>query len=74
MEIAALKYHPDRNPGRELEFNSKFQAIQCANEVLTDTAQRAKYDADRIRSGLFYSYASPTRPNMPPRSLSLIHI
>ena len=68
LSTTALKYHPDRNPGRELEFNSKFQAIQSANEVLTDTAQRAKYDADRIRSGLFYSYASPTRPNMPPRS------
>lgn len=64
----ALKYHPDRNPGKELEFNSKFQEIQSANEILTDTAQRAKYDADRIRSGLFHSYASPTRPNMPPRS------
>lgn len=64
----ALKYHPDRNPGKELEFNSKFQEIQSANEILTDTAQRAKYDADRIRSGLFHTYASPTRPNMPPRS------
>lgn len=68
MVIAALKYHPDRNPGRELEFNSKFQAIQSAHEILTDPAQRARYDADRIRSGLFYSYASPARPNMPPRS------
>jgi len=68
VATAALKYHPDRNPGRELEFNSKFQAIQSANEILTDPAQRARYDADRIRSGLFYSYASPTRPNMPPRS------
>jgi curved DNA-binding protein CbpA len=27
----ALKYHPDRNPGREVEFNAKFQAIQAAN-------------------------------------------
>lgn len=68
MGIVALKYHPDRNPGKELEFNSKFQAIQSANEVLTDPAQRAKYDADRIRSGLFYSYSSPTRPNVPSRS------
>lgn len=64
----ALKYHPDRNPGREAEFISKFQTIQCANEVLTDPTQRAKYDADRIRSGLFYPYASSTRPNVPPRS------
>lgn len=68
IAIAALKYHPDRNPGRELEFNSKFQAIQSAHEILTDPAHRARYDADRIRSGLFYSHASPSRPNMPPRS------
>lgn len=74
----ALKYHPDRNPGRELEYNSKFQAIQSANEVLTDPQQRAKYDASRIRSGLLHTYSNatpstsrskPTRPsttNFPP--------
>ncbi|KAL8761128.1 MAG: hypothetical protein Q9184_002728 [Pyrenodesmia sp. 2 TL-2023] len=64
----ALKYHPDRNPGKELEFNSKFQAIQSAHEVLTDPQQRAKYDADRIRSGLLHTYASPVRPQPPPRA------
>ncbi|KAL8927807.1 MAG: hypothetical protein Q9208_002223 [Pyrenodesmia sp. 3 TL-2023] len=64
----ALKYHPDRNPGRELEFNSKFQAIQSAHEVLTDTQQRAKYDADRIRNGLLHTYTSPVRPQPPPRA------
>ena len=51
-----------------MEFNSKFQAIQSAHEVLTDTQQRAKYDADRIRAGLLHTYTSPMRPNMPPRS------
>ncbi|KAL8686586.1 MAG: hypothetical protein Q9218_007003, partial [Villophora microphyllina] len=65
----ALKYHPDRNPGKELEFNSKFQAIQAAHEVLTDPPQRAKYDADRIRSGTLYTYSSSSvRPNPPPRA------
>ncbi|KAI4182949.1 MAG: hypothetical protein LQ346_006438 [Caloplaca aetnensis] len=64
----ALKYHPDRNPGKELEFNSKFQAIQSAHEVLTDPQQRAKYDADRIRSGLLHTYTSPVRPQPPPRA------
>jgi curved DNA-binding protein CbpA len=47
--IPALKYHPDRNPGREEEVNSKFQTIQAAHEVLTDPEQRAKYDSGRSR-------------------------
>ncbi|KAI4218445.1 MAG: hypothetical protein LQ349_008716 [Xanthoria aureola] len=64
----ALKYHPDRNPGKELEFNSKFQAIQAAHEVLTDPAQRARYDADRRKNGLLHTYSSPSRPNPPPRA------
>ena len=69
MSLAALKYHPDRNPGKELEFNSKFQAIQAAHEVLTDSSQRAKYDADRIRNGTLHTYGSSSvRPNPPPRS------
>ena len=55
-----------------MEYNSKFQAIQSANEVLTDPQQRAKYDAQRMRAGLLHTYAgtssSPTRPNVPTRS------
>ncbi|KAL8743983.1 MAG: hypothetical protein Q9190_003721 [Brigantiaea leucoxantha] len=64
----ALKYHPDRNPGKELEFNSKFQAIQAAHEILADPQQRAKYDADRVRNGMLHSFASPARPNPPARA------
>lgn len=68
----ALKYHPDRNPGKEVEYNSKFQAIQSANEVLSDPQQRAKYDAQRMRAGLLHTYgassSSPTRPTVPTRS------
>ncbi|KAL8999398.1 MAG: hypothetical protein Q9169_001712 [Polycauliona sp. 2 TL-2023] len=58
----------DRNPGKELEFNSKFQAIQSAHEVLTDPAQRARYDADRRKNGLLHTYSSPLRPNPPPKA------
>ncbi|CAH0048774.1 unnamed protein product [Clonostachys solani] len=47
----ALKYHPDRNPGREQEVNSKFLVIQAAHDILTDPQKRAKYDATRTRSG-----------------------
>lgn len=55
-----------------MEFNSKFQAIQSANEVLTDPQQRAKYDAQRMRAGLLHTYtgssSSPTRPSVPTQS------
>ncbi|KAF6842095.1 DnaJ domain-containing protein [Colletotrichum plurivorum] len=57
----ALKYHPDRNPGRETEVNSKFQIIQSAHEVLTDPEQRAKYDNGRTRTR--YPTASGVRGN-----------
>ncbi|KAK6525520.1 hypothetical protein TWF281_010582 [Arthrobotrys megalospora] len=43
----ALKYHPDRNPGREAEFNAKFQQIQAAHELLTDPGRRKLYDRSR---------------------------
>ena len=47
---SALKYHPDRNPGREQEVNSQFQLIQSAHEVLSDPDAKNKYDASRSRS------------------------
>ncbi|KAJ4225429.1 hypothetical protein NW759_005124 [Fusarium solani] len=46
----ALKYHPDRNPGREEEVNTQFQVIQSAHEILSDPDQKAKYDASRTRN------------------------
>lgn len=57
--IIALRYHPDRNPGREVEFNAKFQAIQAANEILSDPQQRLKYDTDRLRAGYGKAYGPP---------------
>ncbi|KAJ5519786.1 Heat shock protein DnaJ N-terminal [Penicillium fimorum] len=66
----ALKYHPDRNPGREVEFNAKFQAIQAANEILSDPSQRLKYDTDRLRAGYGKCYgpakANTQRKTQPP--------
>ncbi|KAI2624265.1 hypothetical protein GGR54DRAFT_568530 [Hypoxylon sp. NC1633] len=43
----ALKYHPDRNPGREADVNSKFQIIQSAHEILTDPHMKIQYDNSR---------------------------
>jgi curved DNA-binding protein CbpA len=68
--MKALKYHPDRNPGREAEFNAKFQAIQAANEILSDPQQRLKYDTDRLRAGYGKVYGPPKantqRKSQPP--------
>lgn len=70
LRASALKYHPDRNPGREAAANSMFQTIQAAHEVLTDPEQRAKYDTMRLKnaSGVRYpaygsSSTSGTRGN-----------
>lgn len=50
---AALKYHPDRNRGNEDDAKEKFLVIQAAHEILTDDAQKAKYDAYRIRAARY---------------------
>ncbi|KAI0594947.1 hypothetical protein F4775DRAFT_392458 [Biscogniauxia sp. FL1348] len=59
----ALKYHPDRNPGREAEVNPKFQLIQSAHEILTDETLRRQYDEARRSSASRYPMASGVRGN-----------
>ena len=52
-----------------MEYNSKFQAISAANEILTDPGLRAKYDAQRLKEGPIKSFTDPLgRPNVPPRA------
>ncbi|KAF2493458.1 hypothetical protein BU16DRAFT_513377 [Lophium mytilinum] len=58
----ALKCHPDRNPGCEEEFKTKFQVIQAAHEVLNDPERRFKYDLDRKKQ------TARNRPSAPPRN------
>ncbi|KAF1969551.1 hypothetical protein BU23DRAFT_237037 [Bimuria novae-zelandiae CBS 107.79] len=65
----ALECHPDRHPGQEQQWVSKFQQIQAAHEVLSDPQQRAKYDAERkkFRSMNMPPYHPPNTPrNRPP--------
>ncbi|KAK7542033.1 uncharacterized protein J3D65DRAFT_583181 [Phyllosticta citribraziliensis] len=55
----ALKWHPDRNPGKEQECVPRFQAIQAAHEILGDPGERTRYDMERRKRG-FYGAASTT--------------
>ncbi|GJG98820.1 J domain-containing protein [Cupriavidus pauculus] len=41
---AAMKWHPDRNPGREAEAHAAFQQIRDAYSILSDAEQRRVYD------------------------------
>lgn len=59
----ALQFHPDRNAGKEAECVPRFQAIQAANEVLSDATTKARYDADRRKAGLYPS--TTFKPNVP---------
>ncbi|KAI0441562.1 hypothetical protein F4803DRAFT_414413 [Xylaria telfairii] len=59
----ALKYHPDRNPGKEAEVNPKFQIIQSAHEILTDETLRRQYDEARRSYTARYPTASGVKGN-----------
>ncbi|KAI2629456.1 hypothetical protein GGS21DRAFT_492387 [Xylaria nigripes] len=59
----ALKYHPDRNPGREAEVNPKFQVIQSAHEILSDATQKRQYDEARQTYTARYPSSSGIRGN-----------
>ncbi|KAI9713385.1 MAG: hypothetical protein M1828_001419 [Chrysothrix sp. TS-e1954] len=63
----ALKFHPDRNLGKELECSHRFQAVQAASEILGDPVQRTKYDTSRKRGNVNTgSFARPTPPRRRP--------
>jgi len=49
---AALKWHPDRNPG-DPKAEEKFKLIALAYEVLSDPAKRTKYDLGFRPNGSF---------------------
>ncbi|KTW31781.1 uncharacterized protein T551_01042 [Pneumocystis jirovecii RU7] len=44
----ALKYHPDRNPGNEAEYKQKFQLVNLAYQILSDTEKKRSYDRIRL--------------------------
>jgi molecular chaperone DnaJ len=49
----ALKFHPDRNPGREAA--ERFKRITEAYEVLSDESKRAVYDRGGVGATAGYS-------------------
>ncbi|KAH7030852.1 uncharacterized protein B0I36DRAFT_322625 [Microdochium trichocladiopsis] len=59
----AMKWHPDRNPGREAEVSPRFQLIQSAHEILSDESQKRQYDEARGSVKGRYTGASGVRGN-----------
>jgi DnaJ-class molecular chaperone len=43
----AKQHHPDLNPG-DVKAEDRFKTISAANELLSDTAKRARYDAGEV--------------------------
>ena len=60
----AMKYHPDRNPGKEKEANEKFKEINEAYAVLGDPEKRRQYDQFGTVGNIGDIFSSPfTRPD-----------
>ncbi|EEH58856.1 uncharacterized protein MICPUCDRAFT_32190 [Micromonas pusilla CCMP1545] len=41
---AAVKWHPDKNPGNQEQAESMFKRVAAAYEILCDDSKRAAYD------------------------------
>jgi len=59
----ARKYHPDLNPN-DKNANKKFQAINEANEVLSDPQKREAYD----RYNMYWKNVKQAGPSQNPKS------
>jgi len=55
----AMRYHPDRNPGREKWANEKFKEINEAYGVLGDPQKRKQYDQFGTVGGIGDVFSSP---------------
>jgi curved DNA-binding protein CbpA len=71
FRVLAMKYHPDRNPGRPAA-EEEFKAVAAAWEVLGDAAKKSAYD---LRSrGSKASSATPPAPSTEEALMARIRI
>ncbi|KAL7551870.1 hypothetical protein ACHAWF_015088 [Thalassiosira exigua] len=57
---ASLRYHPDKNPGREEEAKANFVAVGQAYSILSDPVKRAAYDRE-LAAGRFRANRQRTK-------------
>jgi len=55
----AMKYHPDRNPGKQQEANEKFKEINEAYAVIGDPEKRKRYDQFGTAGDVSDIFSSP---------------
>lgn len=48
-KAAALKFHPDKNQGREAEAEEEFKLVKEAYDILSDPHERSWYDSHRTQ-------------------------
>lgn len=78
-KVAALKYHPDKNPGRVEKAQEEFKGVPEAYEILSDLGERSHYESNREeilrrpeKPHYRRYYQKKKEPQPPPRLLCLL--
>ena len=66
FRLLALKWHPDRNRGREEAAAERFKEVQTAHAVLADSKQRRAYDRSLLAARIAARRAAGVPKRKPP--------